>query len=70
MVVYLPPLCASRPPAEILTISDMTGCVMSGWGTGGELRSQQAPRSQALVAHACNPSYLGGKDWENHDLGK
>jgi hypothetical protein len=23
--------------------------------------------SQALVAHACNPSYLGGWDWENWD---
>jgi hypothetical protein len=23
-------------------------------------------RSWALVAHACNPSYLGGWEWEDH----
>jgi hypothetical protein len=25
-------------------------------------------RSQALVAHSCNPSYLGGWDWEDCNL--
>jgi hypothetical protein len=24
--------------------------------------------SQALVAHACNPRYSGGRDQEDHDL--
>jgi hypothetical protein len=26
--------------------------------------------SQALMAHACDPSYSGGRDWEDHGLGK
>jgi hypothetical protein len=24
--------------------------------------------SQTMVAYACNPSYLGGSDWEDHGL--
>jgi hypothetical protein len=28
--------------------------------------SQEVIRNQALVVHACNPSYLGVRDWEDH----
>jgi hypothetical protein len=30
--------------------------------------SQKAATNWALVAHACNPDYLRGWDWENHSL--
>jgi hypothetical protein len=29
---------------------------------------KSTPVSQVLVAHDCNPSYLGGRDQEDHSL--
>jgi hypothetical protein len=39
-------------------------------GVGPEFKSQYHQKKSiwALVAHACNPSYLGGWDWEDHGL--
>jgi hypothetical protein len=31
--------------------------------------SLKEPSSQALAAHACNPSYSGGRNQEDHGLG-
>jgi hypothetical protein len=33
-----------------------------------KLRNKKKILSWVLVAHTCNPSYLGGWDWEDHNL--
>jgi hypothetical protein len=40
------------------------------WLSDGTLSSvpQKRNGNQALVAHTCNPSYLGGRDQEDHGL--
>jgi hypothetical protein len=48
--------------------------VLGGLGGGGwgwyEVYVNFIRISQAPMAHACNPSYLGGSDQEDHSLGK
>jgi hypothetical protein len=42
--------------------------VWAGLGIKQDRGSKITQVSQALVAHACNPSYLGGLDWEDPRL--